>query len=46
MSVSTVKGHLAAIQNKLGARNRSEITAWAQESHIMPGSADQRNSNR
>ncbi|MEV5505775.1 response regulator [Streptomyces orinoci] len=46
ISVSTVKGHLAAIQNKLRARNRSEITAWAWESHLMPGSADQRNGNR
>lgn len=27
ISVSTVKGHLTAIQHKLGARNRSEITA-------------------
>jgi DNA-binding NarL/FixJ family response regulator len=37
ISVSTVKGHLAAIQHKLGARNRSEITAWAWESRLMPG---------
>ncbi|WP_225850895.1 response regulator transcription factor [Streptomyces sp. HPF1205] len=46
ISVSTVKGHLTAIQNKLGARNRSEITAWAWESQLMPGSADRRNSGR
>ena len=46
ISVSTVKGHLAAIQNKLGARNRSEITAWAWESRLMPGSPDQGNGSR
>jgi len=46
ISVSTVKGHLATIQNKLGARNRSEITAWAWESRLMPGSSDQGNGSR
>ncbi|GAA1966221.1 response regulator transcription factor [Catenulispora subtropica] len=46
ISVSTVKGHLTAIQNKLGARNRSEITAWAWESRLVQGSTDQPNSNR
>ncbi|MEV2275690.1 response regulator transcription factor [Nocardiopsis sp. NPDC049922] len=29
VTVSTVKTHLASIQNKLGARNRVEIAAWA-----------------
>jgi len=29
ISLSTVKSHLASIQNKLGVRNRVEIAAWA-----------------
>ena len=29
ISLSTVKCHLASIQNKLGVRNRVEIAAWA-----------------
>ncbi len=29
VTVSTVKTHLASIQNKLGARNRVEVAAWA-----------------
>ncbi|GAA1196490.1 response regulator [Prauserella alba] len=29
LSLSTVKTHLAAVQNKIGARNRVEIAAWA-----------------
>ncbi|TJZ97410.1 response regulator [Actinacidiphila oryziradicis] len=35
ISLSTVKGHLTGIQNKLGVRNRVEITAWAWESRLM-----------
>jgi DNA-binding CsgD family transcriptional regulator len=31
ISLSTVKGHLAAIQQQLAARNRLEIAAWAWE---------------
>jgi DNA-binding CsgD family transcriptional regulator len=31
ISLSTVKSHLASIQDKLGARNRAEIAAWAWE---------------
>jgi DNA-binding NarL/FixJ family response regulator len=34
ISLSTVKGHLAAIQSKLGARNRVEIVAWAWSSGL------------
>ncbi|WP_433698791.1 response regulator [Nocardiopsis sp. CA-288880] len=29
VTVSTVKTHLASVQNKLGARNRVEVAAWA-----------------
>lgn len=29
LSLSTVKTHLASVQNKIGARNRVEIAAWA-----------------
>jgi DNA-binding NarL/FixJ family response regulator len=32
ISLSTVKTHLASIQNKLGLRNRVEIAAWVWES--------------
>jgi len=35
ISLSTVKGHLTAIQRKLGARNRVEIAAWAWEARLM-----------
>jgi DNA-binding NarL/FixJ family response regulator len=35
ISVSTVKTHLASIQNKLGLRNRVEIAAWAWETHLI-----------
>ena len=35
ISLSTVKTHLASIQNKLDVRNRVEIAAWAWESRIM-----------
>jgi DNA-binding NarL/FixJ family response regulator len=38
ISLSTVKGHLAAIQAKLGVRNRVGIAAWAWENRIAdPG---------
>jgi len=35
ISLSTVKSHLATIQNKLQVRNRVEIAAWAWESRLM-----------
>jgi DNA-binding NarL/FixJ family response regulator len=35
ISLSTVKSHVASIQNKLGLRNRVEIAAWAWESRLM-----------
>lgn len=35
VSLSTVKTHLASIQNKLGVRNRVEIAAWAWETRLM-----------
>lgn len=35
ITLSTVKSHLAAIQQKLGVRNRVEIAAWAWESRLM-----------
>jgi DNA-binding NarL/FixJ family response regulator len=35
ISLSTVKTHLASIQNKLGVRNRLEIAAWAWESQLV-----------
>ena len=31
ISISTVKTHLAAVQRKIGARNRTEIAIWAWE---------------
>ncbi len=35
ITLSTVKSHLTAVQQKLGARNRVEIAAWAWENHLM-----------
>jgi DNA-binding NarL/FixJ family response regulator len=35
ISVSTVKTHLAGIQRKLDARNRTEIAIWAWESRLV-----------
>ncbi|WP_367129277.1 response regulator [Saccharothrix sp. HUAS TT1] len=35
ITVGTVKTHLAAVQAKLGARNRVEIAAWAWESGLL-----------
>jgi DNA-binding NarL/FixJ family response regulator len=35
ISLSTVKGHVAGIQAKLGLRNRVEIAAWAWEHRIV-----------
>ncbi|GAA3212530.1 response regulator transcription factor [Nonomuraea helvata] len=35
ISLSTVKGYVSGIQVKLGARNRTEIAAWAWESPTM-----------
>ncbi|MFI7445914.1 response regulator [Nonomuraea sp. NPDC049714] len=35
ISLSTVKGHVAGVQAKLGARNRVEIAAWAWASRMM-----------
>ncbi|TMR10226.1 response regulator transcription factor [Nonomuraea turkmeniaca] len=35
ISLSTVKGHISAIQLKLGVRNRVEITSWAWESRLL-----------
>jgi DNA-binding NarL/FixJ family response regulator len=37
ISLSTVKTHIARIQDKLGVRNRVEIAAWAWEHHIAGG---------
>ncbi|NDL55745.1 response regulator [Phytoactinopolyspora mesophila] len=34
ISLSTVKSHLSAIQNKLGVRNRVGIAAWAWENRV------------
>jgi DNA-binding NarL/FixJ family response regulator len=36
ISLSTVKSHLASIQNKLGVRNRVEIAGWAWETGLAP----------
>jgi DNA-binding NarL/FixJ family response regulator len=33
--LSTVKSHLASIQQKLGLRNRVEIAAWAWETGLI-----------
>ena len=35
ISLSTVKGHVAAIQAKLGLRNRVEVAAWAWEHKVV-----------
>jgi DNA-binding NarL/FixJ family response regulator len=35
ISLSTVKSHLASIQQKLGVRNRVEIAAWAWETGLI-----------
>ncbi|MCC9312405.1 response regulator transcription factor [Kitasatospora sp. RB6PN24] len=35
ISLSTVKSHLTAVQQKLGVRNRVEIAAWAWEGGLM-----------
>lgn len=37
LSVSTVKTHLAAVQSKLGVRNRVEIAAWAWSTGLVGG---------
>jgi DNA-binding CsgD family transcriptional regulator len=31
-----VKGHVAAVQAKLGLRNRVEIAVWAWENRVVP----------
>ncbi|TDV46851.1 response regulator [Actinophytocola oryzae] len=36
ISLSTVKGHVAGVQRKLGLRNRVEIAAWAWENDVVP----------
>jgi DNA-binding NarL/FixJ family response regulator len=35
VSLSTVKSHLASVQQKLGARNRTEIAIWAWENGLV-----------
>ncbi|GAA1604481.1 response regulator transcription factor [Kribbella hippodromi] len=35
ISLSTVKGHVAGIQTKLGARNRTELAVWAWQSGLL-----------
>ncbi|KAB2364115.1 response regulator [Actinomadura montaniterrae] len=37
ISLSTVKGHVAGIQSRLGFRNRIEIAAWAWENRVVDG---------
>ena len=36
ISLSTVKTHVASIQNKLGLRNRVEVAAWAWANRMVP----------
>lgn len=38
LSLSTVKTHLAAVQAKIGARNRVEVAAWAWRTGLMADS--------
>jgi DNA-binding NarL/FixJ family response regulator len=40
ISLSTVKSHLASIQNKLGVRNRVEIAAWIWETRLAQPPSD------
>lgn len=40
ISLSTVKSHLASIQNKLGVRNRVEIAAWTWETRLAQPPSD------
>jgi DNA-binding NarL/FixJ family response regulator len=35
ISLSTVKGHVASIQTKLGARNRVAVSIWAWENGLV-----------
>jgi DNA-binding NarL/FixJ family response regulator len=42
ISMSTVKGHVASAQTKLGLRNRVELAAWAWEHRLMDPANDQR----
>jgi DNA-binding CsgD family transcriptional regulator len=35
VSLSTVKSHLASVQRKIAARNRTEIAVWAWEYGLM-----------
>ncbi|MFJ5922519.1 response regulator [Kitasatospora sp. NPDC092948] len=37
ITLSTVKSHLTAVQQKLGARNRVEIAAWAWQHQLVAG---------
>ena len=39
ISLSTVKGHVSAIQGKLGVRNRVGIAAWAWENRVVTSTA-------
>jgi len=39
LSLSTVKTHLAAVQAKIGARNRVEVAAWAWRTGLMSSDA-------